>query len=211
MLRLIIADDHKLMIEGLTSILSEVKNIQLMDPVNDGRQLISSLKSNQADIVLLDLNMPNMDGIKTLEILKNDFPKLKVIVLTNYNQPQLIEEVKKLGARGYLLKNSPSNILKEAIKKVSEGELYFELKTHTNSDHHPFFIDDFMKKYQLTKREVEIIKMISLELTSKEIGDNLFISEFTVSTHRRNIMKKLNTKNIAGLLKFARMHGIADN
>ena len=96
MLRIIIADDHQLLIEGLTSILSEVKDIQLLDPVNDGRQLISSLKSNQADIVLLDLNMPNMDGIKTLEILKNDFPELKVIVLTNYNQPQLIGEVKKL-------------------------------------------------------------------------------------------------------------------
>lgn len=211
MLRLIIADDHQLLIEGLTSILSEVKNIQLLKPVNNGRQLISSLKLNDADIVLLDLNMPDMDGIKTLEILKNDFPKLKVIVLTNYNQPQLIEEVKKLGARGYLLKNSPSNILKEVIKNVAEGELYFELKTSINSDNHAFYIDDFMKKHKLTKREVEIIKMISRELTSKEIADNLFISEFTVSTHRRNIMKKLNIKNVAGLLKFAQQHGITDN
>lgn len=211
MLRLIIADDHQLLIEGLISVLTEVKDIEILDPVNDGRQLITRLHSNEADMVLLDLNMPNLDGIKTLEILRRDFPAIKVIILTNYNQPQLIEEVKKLGAHGYLLKNSPSGILKEAIAKVAGGELYFEEEVKSDTDNSHYFIDDFMKKYQLTKREVEIIRMIAKELTSKQIGDALFISEFTVGTHRRNIMKKLNAKNVAGLLKFARQHGLSDN
>ncbi len=211
MIRLIIADDHQLLIEGLISVLSEVEDLTILEPVNDGRQLISALKANGADMVLLDLNMPNLDGIKTLEILRRDFPAVRVIILTNYNQPQLIEEVKKLGAHGYLLKNSPSNILKDAIKRVAEGDLYFdeEVKADTNNSH--YFIDDFMKKYQLTRREVEIIRMISKELTSKQIGDTLFISEFTVGTHRRNIMKKLNAKNVAGLLKFARQHGLSEH
>lgn len=208
--KLIIADDHHLLIEGLISILSEVHHLEIQDPVNDGNQLINSLIINQADIVLLDLNMPKLDGIKTLEKLRKDFPDLKVIILTNYDQPQLIEEVKRLGAHGYLLKNSPPQLLKDAISKVLNGELYFDEKVLTEKDNSPFFIDDFMKKYQLTKREVEIIKMIAKELTSKEIGEKLFISEFTVSTHRRNIMKKLNSKNIAGLLKFARQHGLAE-
>lgn len=208
--KLIIADDHQLLIEGLISILTEVKDMEILEPVNNGNQLINSLIKSHADIVLLDLNMPKLDGIKTLLVLRRDFPDLKVIILTNYDQPQLIEEVRKLGAHGYLLKNSSSFILKDAITKVLNGEFYFEDKVLPEKDNSHYFIDDFMKKYQLTKREVEIIKMIAKELTSKEIGDSLFISEFTVSTHRRNIMKKLNSKNVAGLLKFARQHGLAD-
>jgi len=209
--KLIIADDHQLLIEGLISILSELEGLEILDPVNNGNQLIKSLSLNPADLVLLDLNMPKLDGIKTLAILRKDFPDLKIIILTNYNQPQLIEEVKKLGAHGYLLKNSSSRVLKDAIDRVLKGELIFEEKALPENDKgSSYFIDDFMKKYQLTRREVEIIKMIAKELTSKEIGENLFISEFTVSTHRRNIMRKLNSKNVAGLLKFARQHGLSD-
>ncbi len=209
MLRLIIAEDHQLLIEGLFSILSEVEGLTLLKPVNDGKQLINSLHSNNnADMVLLDLNMPNMDGIKTLEVLKRDFPNIKVIVLTNYNQPQLVDKIRKLGAHGYILKSSASSILKEAISKVAQGESYFEQSLDAEIDSNHYFKDDFMKKFQLTRREVEIIKMIEKELTSKEIGDNLFISEFTVGTHRKNIMRKLDVKNIAGLLKIAHQFGI---
>ena len=207
MLRLIIAEDHQLLIEGLISILSEVEGLTLLKPVNDGKQLIDSLRSTNADMILLDLNMPNMDGIKTLEVLKRDFSNIKVIVLTNYNQPQLVDKIKKLGADGYILKSSASTILKEAISKVARGETYFEQSLDSENDNH-YFIDDFMKKFQLTRREVEIIRMIEKELTSKEIGDNLFISEFTVGTHRKNIMRKLDVKNIAGLMKIAQQFGI---
>ena len=208
MLRLIIAEDHQLLIEGLISILSEVEGLTLLKPVNDGKQLINSLHYNNADMILLDLNMPNMDGIKTLEVLKRDFSNIKVIVLTNYNQPQLVDKIKKLGADGYILKSSASHILKEAISRVAQGETYFEQSLDSETDNNHYFIDDFMKKFQLTRREVEIIRMIEKELTSKEIGDNLFISEFTVGTHRKNIMRKLDVKNIAGLMKIAQQFGI---
>lgn len=208
MIRLIIAEDHQLLIEGLITILSEVDGLTLLTPVNDGKELLNSLRSNPADIILLDLNMPNMDGIKTLEVLKRDFCNIKVIVLTNYNQPQLVDKIKKLGADGYILKSSASNILKEAISQVARGESYFEQSLDSEIDNNHYFIDDFMKKFQLTRREVEIIRMIEKELTSKEIGDNLFISEFTVGTHRKNIMRKLDVKNIAGLMKIAQQFGI---
>lgn len=208
MLKLIIAEDHRLLIDGLISILSEVEGITLLEPVNDGIKLVKSLRSNPADLILLDLNMPNMDGIKTLEVLKREFPTIKVIVLTNYNQPQLVDKVKKLGADGYILKSSASTILKQAITMVARGESYFEQSLESETDSNHFFIDDFMKKFRLTRREVEIIKMIERELTSKEIGDNLFISEFTVGTHRKNIMRKLEVKNIAGLIKIAQQFGI---
>lgn len=211
MIRLIIAEDHQLLIEGLISILSEVEGIILLDPVHDGKQLLNSLHFSTADMVLLDLNMPNMDGIKTLEVLKREFSKIKVIVLTNYDQPQLVDKIKKMGADGYILKSSASHILKKAISQVALGGSYFEQSLTSESDNNHYFIDDFMKKFQLTRREVEIIRMIEKELTSKEIGDNLFISEFTVGTHRKNIMRKLDVKNVAGLMKIARQFGIESN
>ncbi len=208
MLRLIIAEDHQLLIEGLITILSDVEGLTLLDPVNDGIKLVKSLRTNPADMVLLDLNMPNMDGIKTLEVIKREFPTIKVIVLTNYNQPQLVDKIKKLGANGYILKSSASTILKQAISAVAQGEIYFEQSLDSEVESNNYFIDDFMKKFRLTRREVEIIKMIERELTSKEISDNLFISEFTVGTHRKNIMRKLEVKNIAGLIKIAHQFGI---
>ncbi len=210
MIKLIIADDHQLLIDGLISVLSEVEGITILEPVNDGKQLIKSLRSTTADIVILDLNMPNLDGIKTLEILKQEFSRIKIIVLTNYNQPQLVEKIKKLGADGYILKSSASRVLKEAIFKVAQGESYFEQELTSETEHNHYFIDDFMKKFQLTRREVEIIRMIEREFTSKTIADALYISEFTVSTHRKNIMKKLGVKNVAGLMNIAQQFGISD-
>ena len=190
------------------AILKDVPGVVMLPPVNNGKQLLTELQISQADLVILDLNMPELDGIKTLEIIKKQFPEIKVIVLTNYNQPQLIEEIKRLGAQGYLLKDTPSDILKTAICSVISGDLYFdEYKEPVTQDNH-FFTDDFMKKFQLTGREIEIIRMVCLGETSKEIGERLFISEFTVRTHRRNIMKKLEVKNLAGLLAFATTHGL---
>lgn len=206
--RLIIADDHQLLIDGLVSVLSDVEGLEILPSVNNGKQLLAQLKLSPPDLVILDLNMPELDGLKALEIIRIQYPAVKIIILTNYSQPQLIEEIKRLGAHGYLLKNTPSDILKAAISKVISGGLFFnDLKEPVEEDNH-FFVDDFMKKFQLTRREVEIIRRVSNGQTSKEIGEKLFISEFTVTTHRRNIMRKLEVKNLAGLLGFATAHGL---
>lgn len=206
--RLIIADDHQLLIDGLTAVLQEPGEWEILPPVNDGRQLLDRLAVSPVDIVLLDLNMPHIDGIKTLELLKKQHPHVKVLVLTNYNQPQLQAEVRKLGANGYLLKNSSAVVLKTAIRAILSGQEYFEELLQPETSLPAYFIDEFMKKYQLTRREVEIIRMVGSELTSKEIGHQLSISEFTVNTHRKNILRKLEVKNTAGLLNFAKQHGI---
>lgn len=206
--RLIIADDHQLLIDGLIAVLQESAEWEILPPVNDGRQLLDRLAVLPVDIVLLDLNMPHIDGIKTLELLKKQHPHTKVLILTNYNQPQLQAEVRKLGANGYLLKNASAVVLKSAIRAVLAGKEYFEELTHPEAALPAYFIDEFMKKYQLTRREVEIIKMVGSELTSKEIGHQLSISEFTVNTHRKNILRKLELRNTAGLLNFAKQHGI---
>ncbi len=207
-LRLIIADDHPMLVDGLKRVLEEMDGIEVLDPVSNGWQLIDRLWRSPADIVLLDLHMPQLDGIATLKRLRKDFPRVKVIVFTNYGQMKLVKEIKLLGAQGYLLKNSTSVVLKEAVAAIAAGGTWFHDETPAKPvpEH---FIDDFMQKYQLTKRETEIIRMISKGFTSREIAENLLISEFTINAHRRNICRKLQIYTPVGLLNFAKEHGLA--
>jgi len=185
-LRLVIADDHPLLLDGLKKVLEEMDETEIVFTAGNGLELISLLRRTAADMVLLDLQMPKLDGIDSLKIIRRDFPKLKIIIFSNYGQPKLIRETKILGASGYLLKNSPSLILKEAIKTVAAGGSWFKD----------------------TEPEIEIICKISEGLTSKEIAGKLFVSEFTINTHRRNICRKLNIYTPVGLLNFAKEHGL---
>jgi DNA-binding NarL/FixJ family response regulator len=207
-LRIIIADDHPLLVDGVIRVLSEIEDVEMLEPVGNGRQLMTVLRTMRVDLVLLDLHMPHMDGIETLKILRTEFPALKVLVFTNYSQPKLLIEVKMLGAKGYLLKNSTSTTLKEAVRALSAGGSWFqdESPPFPVSDH---FIDDFMKKHQVTRREVEVIRKIAEGFTTKEISEQLFVSEFTVNAHRRNICRKLDIYTPVGLVKFAKDHGLA--
>jgi DNA-binding NarL/FixJ family response regulator len=206
MLNLIIADDHPMVVDGLTKVLLEMPDLRLLDPVSNGALLIESMQSHPVDIVLLDLHMPRMDGIATLKVLQKEFPKVKVIVFTSYNQPSLIKEVKAAGAQGFLLKSSTSSTVKEAISAVANGHTWF-LDIPPDPPP-PSYRDDFIKKYQLTRREMDIIRRISQGLTSKEIATVLFLSEFTVNAHRRNICRKLDIYTPVGLLNFARENGL---
>lgn len=208
-LRLIIADDHPLLVKGLRMVLEEIKDLVMLEPVSNGRQLIDQLQKAPADIVLLDLNMPQLDGIDTLKILRKDFPQVNVIIITSYYQPELLREIKALGAKGYLLKTTATQQLKEAIAAVAAGNTWFIIDALPAPSASPYFIDDFMKKYQLTKREVEIIRMIGSGFTTKGIGEKLFVSEFTINAHRRNISRKLDIHTSVGLLHFAKEKGLA--
>lgn len=206
-LRLIIADDHPMLVNGLVAVLREMDEVEVLEPAFNGRQLIERLRKSPADIALVDLNMPQMDGIATLKVLSKEFPDLKVIVFTNYHQPKLISEIKSLQAKGYLLKTSNSLTVKEAIETVASGKTYFQEEVPpapTSSE----YTDEFTKKYQITKREVEILQMVARGFTTKQIGEKLFVSEFTINAHRRNICRKLNIYTPVGLLNFAREHGL---
>jgi DNA-binding NarL/FixJ family response regulator len=206
-LRLVIADDHPLLVDGLKQVLEEIKNVEVVATAGNGFELIDVLRKTSVDMVLLDLQMPKMDGIDSLKILKKDFPKLKIVVFTNYGQPKLIKEIKSLGANGYLLKNSPSTILKEAVNAVAAGKNWFQ-DLNPEVKQSILLTNDFMKKYQLTEREAEIICKIAEGLTTKEIASQLYLSEFTINTHRRNICRKLNIYTPVGLLNFAKEHGL---
>lgn len=208
MIKLIIADDHQLFVDGLRALLDEMDDVDIMATAGDGHQLLDYLRTLHPDLVLMDLNMPGLDGIETLKILEKDFPKINVIILTSYYQPELLREIKSYGAKGYVLKSSSILKVKEAIISVSAGNLWFDENVTQEQSDSPFFIDDFMKKYQLTRREVEVIKMVATGLTSKEIAEQLFISEFTVNAHRRNISRKLDIHSPVGLLNFVKDQGL---
>jgi len=209
-LKLYLADDHQILIDGLIAFFHEIEGFEVIGFANDGATMLRDLQIKTPDIILLDLNMPRLDGIKALEQIKMGFPTVKVIILSNYHQTKLIKEAKEKGARGYLLKNGSKKELFEAIELVRRGGLYFKLEELAeDTDINTVFSDEYMLKYQLTKREVEIIKMVCLEWNSREISEKLFISESTVNTHRRNIFSKLDIKNTPALINFARANGIS--
>jgi two-component system, NarL family, nitrate/nitrite response regulator NarL len=208
-LRIIIADDHPLLVDGLRRVLEEMKDVEVTEPVGNGRQLLLRLRESPVDMVLLDLQMPQLDGLETLRILQKEFPRLKVVIFTNYNQQKLLREARNLGAGGYLSKSCTSQELKEAIRTVEDGGTWFPKESPVAADDSPsLFVNDFMKKYQITQREVEIIRKIALGYTTKEIGEQLYVSEFTVNAHRRNICRKLDIYTPVGLVNFAKEHGL---
>ena len=202
-----IADDHPLLVDGLRRMLEETEGMQVLEPVANGRQLLARLREQATDMVLLDLHMPQLDGLETLRILQKEFPSLKVLVFTNYNQPKLWREARNLGARGYLLKSCTAQTLREAVLTVSDGGTWFDERSVPETED-TVFTDDFMKKYQITPREVEIIRKIAQGYTTKEIGEQLYVSEFTVNAHRRNICRKLDIYTPVGLVNFAKEHGL---
>ncbi|GLU52127.1 response regulator transcription factor [Dyadobacter frigoris] len=206
-IKIIIADDHPMLVDGILGVIREMEIVELADSASNGRHLIARLRQTHFDIVLLDLNMPQLDGIETLKIIKKEFIKVKVIVFTSYGQPELLREIKKLDAEGYLVKNCSSVELKEAISAVAGGAKWFK-GVPSNTVSEVYNRDDFLKKYQITQREVEILRNIAEGYTSKEIGEKLFISEFTINAHRRNICRKLNIYTSVGLLNFVRKNGL---
>ena len=209
-MRLLLADDHPLLLDGLRSVLTDLPDTELLPPVTNGHQLLDYLHLYPVDVVLLDLNMPKTDGMTALKLIRRDFPLVKVIVFTSYNQPQRIREVQALGAMGYLLKTTDAPTLKTAVQQVWAGKPWFPtLKSVSTPAPDASNPDDaFMQKYQITKREVEIIQQIVAGLTTRQIADMLTVSEFTINAHRRNISRKLGIDTPVGLVNFAREQGL---
>ena len=205
--KVVLADDHPFLLDGILTILKEEPLIEIVATANNGFDLMEIVAKHTPQLVILDLNMPGYDGLQCLQKIKINFSSTKVLILTNYSQPELVEEVKKMKADGYMIKNSSAAELKEAVSTILLGEKYYP----SAYDQKPiaddsYFFDEFLKKYKLTKREVEIIRMVSREMSTKQIAAKLFLSDLTINTHRRNIMRKLNTKNVAGLINFARQN-----
>ncbi|MBN1339394.1 MAG: response regulator transcription factor [Bacteroidales bacterium] len=209
--RVIITDDHQIIIDGIRSILEGEEFIEITGEANNGRQALDLLSLTGADIVLLDLEMPVMNGIETARLIKKGFPQVHIIILSMYLEKGLINKLIEMGADGYLLKNSDKSDLLAAIKKVMAGGKYFSsditIALADKSASSAIHVSDAPHGFDLTEREVEILKYIAEGFSNKEIGEKLFISHRTVDTHRTNLMKKIGVNNIAGLIRFAIKNG----
>jgi len=210
-IRLVLADDHLLFQQGLKRLL-EVDlemDIEIVATASCGRELIGILKTARPHIVLLDLNMPGMDGLDAFKKVKEWNSGLKVIILTMYDDAKIVKTALKAGVDGYILKQFGLEEVRNAIKDVLAGEVYIGKGIEFNNDkvltsqNQHKFDDKFIRKYRLTKRELEILQLIGQALSNKEIAKELFISDQTVSVHRKNIMRKLNVSNTAGLIRVA--------
>ncbi|MBF4518263.1 response regulator transcription factor [Flavobacterium sp. ANB] len=206
-IRIHLADDHQVLIDGLTNLLRTVSDFEVVGNSLDGTTIYDNVIENNADILLLDISMPKKDGIEVLkEFNQKGFP-CKVIILSSYDELKIIKEVMKLGAKGYLTKKSAGENIIEAIEAVKRDEEYFDKhvreKIFTSfTQNNPKLNKNSFSENQVLS-ELEIITLISLEYSGKEISEQLFISLNTVETHRKNIMKKLKTKNVIGLVKYA--------
>jgi len=209
MIKIIIADDHQMVTEGLKSLLESDAMMKVIATAPNGYELLRMLEVVQPDIVLMDIDMPVMNGIEALTAIRKQFPGLKVIVLTMHEEKAPVKKMTELGAKGFLFKNSDKDELVNAIKIVNNRGNYYTAaltlklletyQTGSPAATHSAFI--------LTDREIEILKLIAAGLSNKEIGDKLYISHRTVDTHRTNLMKKLEVNNIAGLIRFAIKNG----
>ena len=217
-IKLLIADDHQLVIDGIKSLLSDVDDIIVVSEANTGKQAIEIIANEQVDVVLMDIDMPVMNGYDATLHISKVYPKTKIIVLSMHDEKAIINKMIEAGAMGYILKNINKANLIDAIRGVARGGQYFgsdiSLSLLKNSDHSSNTSNEsqntFAENVFLTKRENEIIKFITQGFSNTEIGKMLYISHRTVDTHRMNIMKKLNVTNLAGLIKYAIQNNLFD-
>ncbi len=206
MYKIIICEDHDIVVEGVRLVLSGWPDFQLIGHAHTEAELLPLLEK-QPHILLLDLNLKKQDGFQILNKIKPNYPNLKTLILTMYEDAFLIDKAKKLRANGYLLKNSSNGELLEALNHVTvSGEFFLPAGLQKHKLEQETYRDKFVEKMHLTSREIEIIRLVVDGKTGKEIAAQLFLSLYTVDTHRRNILAKLKLKNIADLVRFAFDH-----
>jgi DNA-binding NarL/FixJ family response regulator len=202
-IKILLVDDHHLFSDGITGLLQSEGSFQVVGQVYDGNHVLPTVHQKSPDLILLDANLPNVSGKDLAEKIKANFPKIKIMVLTMYDESQLVREFQKIGVEGYLLKNSTKNELLSAIFRIMEGETVFDGKLSPVSSVQAFAGDEFQKRYLLTPRELEILRLIRKGHSSQAIADLTSLSLMTVKTHRRNIHFKLKTETTADLIRFA--------
>lgn len=208
--RIVIADDHQMILDGLRNIIQAAGGFEVTGTVGDGRAVISMVATTRPDLLLLDLNLPGKDGLVVLEEVKVRFPRIRVLILTSYHSMELAGKALDLGADGYLLKDHGKAELIDALQQVMAGVQYLSDKISRHLTPGPgFFSDTFQQKHFLTDRETEILQLIAQSFSNREIATMLYLSEFTVQTHRRNLKRKLQAENTADLVRFAIENGIS--
>jgi DNA-binding NarL/FixJ family response regulator len=205
---ILLADDHAIFRKGIRKIIEEVDGLAVCGEANDGMELLELLKTTHPDLIILDISMPNLRGLEATEEIKRRYPEIKILLLTMHRKKSFVQLGLKAGADGFLLKEDADYELYRAIESLKQGEKYFSPLISTIM----FDLTQSRPETEaLTKREREVLKLLAEGKKPREIADILFVSIYTVRTHRNNIMKKLKLKGVADLIRYAISHGFTPN
>ncbi|MCA9741276.1 MAG: response regulator transcription factor [Deferribacteres bacterium] len=211
-IKILLADDHPIVRNGISASLQSIDQFEIVGEAENGLKAVEMTTDLRPDVVIVDISMPEMCGISATKVIREKNPKTKVLVLTMHDEEQYMVQMLAAGANGYLAKNSSKDELVSAIHAICSNDVFYS----------PLISEDIIQRYidalesqqdeeddiPLTNREKEILELISESLTTKEISAKLFISHRTVDTHRTNLMRKLNIRNTAGLVRFAIQKGL---
>jgi DNA-binding NarL/FixJ family response regulator len=215
-IRVLVADDHQMFVDGLSEIIANIEGIEVVATANDGTAALQKLREVPCDVAVLDIQMPRLDGLETTRLIRQAHPATRVLILTMNNEFSLIKNLLGAGALGYILKTANKEELERAIRRVEAGLTYFSEAVAVE------MAQQYMPRpgvaptapsepaAVISEREKEVLALIAREYSSTQIADMLFIAPTTVDTHRKNIMQKLGVKKIAGLVKFALQHHLID-
>ena len=213
-IRLFILDDHQMLIDGIKALLKSEKRFEITGESTNGSRALELIRKNTPDIVLTDIQMPDLSGVEFTRGLKDEFPDIKILALSMFGNQEMISAMLEAGVSGYMLKNTGKEELVNALIKVASGGMFFSAEVSVEMAR--AMQDTARRKPEentpihLTEREKEILKLISSEFSNSQIADKLFISERTVETHRKNIFRKTNTKGLVGLMRYAMLHRLID-
>ena len=199
-----VVDDHPMVLEGMQSMLAQISFVELKGLAANAFEAIEKLKEHRVDIVLTDINMPEMSGIELAEKIRKEFPAVKVVAMSTFKERSYISQMIQHGAVGYLLKSASKEEIEEAILSVHEGRLYMSLEINLSNAEK----QEIKNTPVLTTREKEILLLISDGLTNPQMAAKLFLSLHTVDSHRKNLLTKFGVNNTAGLIKLAAKYGL---
>lgn len=205
---ILLVDDHTIVTDGLKALLDGDPAYVVKGEAANGQIAIDMLRILKIDLVLMDIDMPVLNGIEATKIIKKEMPEKKIIMLTMHDEKAMIKMMLDIGADGYLLKNSGKAEIVKAVNNVMNGEKYYSEEVTSVLLEKRDSREENGILSELTEREIQIIKLIAEGLSNKEIGEQLFISHRTVDTHRTNLMNKLDLHNVAGIVKFAITNGL---
>ncbi len=205
-IRIVVADDHHILLDGLKALLQKQKDIEIAGMYDNGTDLYHALPETMPDVALVDISMPGMNGLQLTHKIKETYPDIAVVALSMFDDTEYITEMMDAGVSGYLLKNVNDKELMDALRAAAEGKMY--LSSEISEKIASMVVTNRRRaekpeEPRLTERELEILKLIANEHSNAQIADMLFISERTVETHRKNMLRKTNNKTIVGLLKYA--------
>ncbi len=210
---IILADDHEIFLESLSALIEAEENLHVVSCVSNGRDLVSKVKESKPDLCIVDMDMPEMNGLQASEILLKSFPDLRILVLTMHKEKSLIKKMMSLGIKGYLIKTCDKEEFLFAINRILKNKTHFSEEVIETMVRESEISDDnsgISKLALLSGREKEIIRLLCQGFSNNQIAEKLFISSKTVDNHRTNLMRKLDVHNIVELIRFSLKHGLAE-